>query len=309
MDKTSHAQLTQQAAAWLVALDGGTADTEDFERWRTDDPRHAAAFAEVTHAWQELDRLRPIRSEHVPSPPIISRRNLFRAAAATGVVGIASAAGFPFLNEASATTGIGERRVIKLPDGTRIELNTRTRVRWPRLLGHRKLWLDQGEIAIDVVPGDSPFTLIAVKTVSLDSGQYNVRADADVVTLLPLRGQAVVGGKPVGVGHMGSITRSGAAVAVADGDARERSTGWQRGEIIFDGETIADAAAEYNRYLERPIIVADPDLARQRLGGRFQSGDPMPFLQALADGFGARVTDTGQGPIIISSRQKKSGDG
>lgn len=300
--------MTQEAAAWLVALDGGTANTDDFERWRAGDPRRAAAFAEVAHAWKELDRLRPTRSEQASSSPAISRRHLFRAAAAASVVGIASVAGFPFVNEASAATGIGERRVIKLPDGTRIELNTRTRVRWPRLLGHRKLWLDQGEIALDVVPEGDPFTLIAVKTVLLSSGQFNVRADADVLTLLPLRGRAVVGGKPISVGHMGSITSMGATVAAADMDARERSTGWQRGEIIFDGETIADAAAEYNRYLERPITLADPGLARQRLGGRFQSGDPLPFLQALADGFGASVTDKGQGPIVVSSRQKKSVD-
>ncbi|MFX6182809.1 DUF4880 domain-containing protein, partial [Acinetobacter baumannii] len=80
------------------ALDGGTGDCADFERWRAADPRHAAAFAEVAHAWQELDRLRPRRSKHETTPTAISRRTLIRAAAAASIVGVAGVVGFPFVN-------------------------------------------------------------------------------------------------------------------------------------------------------------------------------------------------------------------
>lgn len=306
MDKTSHAQLTEEAAAWLVALDGGTADPESFERWRVADPRHAGAFAEVAHAWQQLDMLRATRTSRAPAPSSVSRRGLLRAAAAASAVGFVGVAGFPFANEASAETGIGERRVITLADGTQVDLNTRTRVRWPRFIGNRKLWLDQGEVAISVAQGSGPFTVIGPEAISLDRGQYNVRVDTEVLTLLPLQGRALVGGNAIIVGQIGSVTNAGSTVAALDPEARERSVGWQRGEIIFDGETIADAAAEYNRYLPRPIVLVDPALAHQRLGGRFKSADPKPFLQALTDGFGASVVDSGQGPIIVSTPQKKS---
>lgn len=305
MAKTSHAQVTREAAEWLVALDSGTADLAGLERWKAIDPRHSAAFAEAAYAWGELDRLRPTRSEQPVAARAVTRRTALRAAAAAGLVAIAGVAGFPFANTAWAETGIGERRRIVLPDGTRVALNTRTRVGWPRLFGQRTLWLAQGEVALDVAPGGAPFTLVAVKTVSLESGQYDVRREAEVLTLLPLRGRATVGGTPIKVGDIGAITQGNATVAAADANARERAIGWQRGDIIFDGETIAGAAAEYNRYLVRPIVVVDPTLARQRLGGRFRSADPLPFLQALVDGFGASVADAGAGPIIVSTAQKK----
>lgn len=308
MVKTSHAQVTREAAEWLAAIDSGTADLAGLERWKAADPRHSAAFAEAAYAWETLDRLRPTRSEQPIAAHALTRRTALRAAAVASFVGIAGVAGFPFANAASAETGIGERRRITLPDGTQVALNTRTRVGWRRLLGRRTLWLEQGEVGLDVAPGAEPFTLVAVKTVSLERGQYNVRRDAEVLTLLPLRGRATVGGTPINVGDIGAITPGNATVAAADANARERAIGWQRGDIIFDGETIAAAAAEYNRYLARPIVLVDPTLARQRLGGRFRSADPVPFLQALSDGFGASVVDTGQGPIIVSTLQKKRGD-
>jgi transmembrane sensor len=308
MVKTSHAQVTREATEWLAAIDSGTADLAGLERWKAADPRHSSAFAEAVYAWEALDRLRSTRSEQPVAARAITRRTALRMAAAAGVVGIAGVSGFPFANAASAETGIGERRRVTLPDGTQVELNTRTRVRWPRLVGQRTLWLEHGEVALDVAPGATPFRLVADKAVSLDSGQYNVRREEEVLTLLPLRGQATVGGTPIKVGDIGAITQGTATVAAADANARERALGWQRGDIIFDGETIAAAAAEYNRYLARPIVLVHPTLARQRLGGRFRSNDPLPFLQALADGFGARVVDTGEGPIIVSIREKKRGD-
>lgn len=305
MVKTSHAQVTREATEWLAALDSGTADLAGLDRWKAADPRHSAAFAEAAYAWEQLDRLRPTRSEQPVPRPAITRRTALRVAAAASLVGLAGVAGFPFANAASAETGIGERRRITLPDGTQVALNTRTRVGWPRLVGQRTLWLERGEVALDVAPGAQPFTLVAAKTVALDRGQYNVRREAEVLTLLPLHGRATVGGTPIKVGDVAAITPGMATVAAADANARERAIGWQRGDILFDGETIAAAATEYNRYLARPIVLVDPTLARERLGGRFRSTDPRPFLQALVDGFGATVVDTGQGPILVSTPQKK----
>ncbi len=38
---------------------------------------------------------------------------------------------------------------------------------------------------------------------------------------------------------------------------------WQSGEIVFDGMPLGRAVAEFNRYLDRKIIVGDPS---DRLG-------------------------------------------
>lgn len=79
--------LSDEAIQWLIALDCGSADTEAFEAWRSADPRHAAAFAQVAATWRRTTdprlpaMLDPISLEEteaeeeiVPAPPAMLDR-------------------------------------------------------------------------------------------------------------------------------------------------------------------------------------------------------------------------------------------
>ena len=61
---------------------------------------------------------------------------------------------------------------------------------------------------------------------------------------------------------------------------------WQKGQLQFNGESLADAVAEYNRYLARPIEITDTSIRTIRLGGRFSTTDPAEFCRALDQIYG-----------------------
>ncbi len=69
------------------------------------------------------------------------------------------------------------------------------------------------------------------------------------------------------------------AIAVAD---TERSTSWRQGRLVFRGDALADAVAEFNRYSEHQIFVADPTLARLPVSGEFATAHRENFIAAVS---------------------------
>lgn len=301
--------LVEEAAAWLVRLDAGTADEAAFETWRGTDPRHASVFAQVAATWKRTGELRGVAQEPpapLPEParPGLTRRTLLGSAAASGAAAAIGATMLLWDQRAYAETAVGERRTIRLPDGSRAELNTNTRIAW-RFSERRELWIEQGEAAF-VVASDlvRPFVLRAqAMRAVLDTGQYTLRLEPGRARLVTLAGRARIDDgagseRALLPGH--AATATGAALteaALSPGEA-ERLAAWRRGEIIFDGMTLGAALGEFNRYLPRPLTLASRDLASVRLGGRFYSDDPQGFLSALHDGFGIS-SRAGDGEILL----------
>ena len=70
------------------------------------------------------------------------------------------------------------------------------------------------------------------------------------------------------------------------------STGW-RGLLIFDGEDLAEAAAQVNRYASVPIVVDDEKLGQYAFVGVFRIGESKAFADSAAAAFDARVVEEG----------------
>lgn len=301
-------QITEQAADWLVRLDAGSADAEAFEAWRGADPRHASAFAQVAAAWKRTGDLRGMRAPEPAAPSVVApepalpaheqpervgRRTMLRALAASGigVVALGSAGLLLTTRRASAETARGERRTVALPDGSRVELNTSTRIEW-RFGERRELWMDSGEAGLAVADDLARPMLLHSGGVqaAIESGRYNLRAENADLRLTVFAGRARLehdGRSAVArAGQQAQIDAGALAVRDLTPDALDAALAWRRGEIHFDGMTLAQAAAEYNRYLPRRMVVADPQAAGLRLGGRFLIDEPSDFLRALAEGFG-----------------------
>src|SRR3546814_8338939 len=52
--------------------------------------------------------------------------------------------------------------------------------------------------------------------------------------------------------------------------------------IVFDGDSVAEAVAEFNRYNIRKIELADAGLGEQKMVGRFRTNEPDAFARAVA---------------------------
>lgn len=299
----------EDAAEWLAAMDAGTASRQDFEAWRAGDPRRAVAFAQVVDACQQIDRLRAVH-ERAPAPPQrLSRRTLMRAGAIAG--GTAVAGGFLAVSAAArdhAATAVGERRTLILDDGTRVEMNTDTRISWRIKDGARSIWLEAGEIALDVraPAGTRPDLRLSANGTdfNLRGGLFNARLQPESLDLLVLSGQAEMEGgarKTVKAGTFAQVIGRNISVRPAEPVALDRAQSWKNGQLVFEGESLDFVVAEFNRYLTDKLLVADPKLSRIRLGGRFTTTDPKDLLAALRASFGVHAQRSESGAIMLTA--------
>jgi transmembrane sensor len=309
-DAKSRDEIAATAAGWLVRLDAGSADPADFDAWRNSDPRHASVFAQMAATWKQSGDLRWAAATEEPvAPPdptpdstaveeaATAWPGMNRRAAITGLAaGVAAmVAGTSYWMQTRrdfATTGIGERRILRLPGGALANLNTGTEIAW-RIGDTLEVWVEKGEVALQLAGEGASRAVLHAATIraELTGGAYNLRLFNQGPRLAVMAGTAIVSGtngfaETLRANEVLIGDASGYAKAPLSSEERAQADAWQRGEIIFDGMELADALDEFNRYLSEPIRLADPAIGAIRLGGRFRTEDPSGFLQSLNDGFG-----------------------
>jgi transmembrane sensor len=314
-EKPSWDALRAEAADWLAAMDTGQGSRDAFEKWRDADPRHAAAFAQVANALMTMDRLKPELKARVPAVTVTSRRVLltagigaFAGAVAVGGFAVATA-------KSSLTTRVGERKTHTLPGGGLLQLNTASKVQYRSRSEVTEIWLREGELSLNLSLSSGLCRLYAAdRMVELTGATVNARLRGNLLDLAVVAGSCVI--LPAGTKARRKAAAPAPTVVKANHAVLSGATqsiirplndvdtafltGWPKGDLIFEGQTLETAIAEYNRYLPNKIVVADASLSGIRLGGRFTTRDPSAFLKALHQGFGIRATDDGKGNIALT---------
>lgn len=303
-----HTDLTDEAAAWLAALDAGCADVAAFEAWRAADIRHAVAFAEVAGAWRDMDRLRHAEADQsaivdpiAPAPASHSRRQIVRAAASVAAV-VAVGGGLAYRAQARdmATTAVGQRKSLAVAPGVSLDLNTDSCIYWRDGMPIR-LWLDRGEVAIALAADRQAQLMTPAGRFQLRPGAYNARLRGGGCELAVVKGGlSSAGDLDMRAGDTAFVTARLVGARTHDGDDLGRVTAWQRDTLVLNGESLDYALAEVNRYLPNKIVIGDPLLSRLRLGGTFATTDPAEFLQALRTSFNVRATRIGTGQVVLT---------
>ena len=87
-------------------------------------------------------------------------------------------------------------------------------------------------------------------------------------------------------------------LAPAEMDAR---LAWQRGMLIFNGETLEVVLAEIDRYTNTEFLLADDSLRTVRIGGYFRAGDIDGLLIALRENFNIDWRRDEKNRVILSA--------
>jgi len=93
-------------------------------------------------------------------------------------------------------------------------------------------------------------------------------------------------------------TRIAAALDPAE---TERRLAWRQGRLVLQGETLAAAAAEFNRYNARRIVIRDPRLGQRTFVGQYRIDQPERFADDVHLLLGVPVA-LGPGAIEIGAR-------
>lgn len=278
-----------EAAAWVARLRGPERDeaTEAaFRRWLESDPAHAAAFDCATEIWQAIGGAAALSPRKARSP---ERARVLAGLAAVAVLG--GLGGAYALRDPSYTTHIGEQRSVRLADGSRIALNTDTKVVVRYTEGRRDIRLVRGEAQFDVARNpDRPFTVTAEgQQVRALGTSFIVRDHGKAIAVTLLEGKVSVtpvkapdAAKAVTLTPGQRLRTAPKAPPVLDRPKLETVTAWRSGEILLDDTTLADAIAEMNRYSPRPLALENEDIGALRISGIFRSGESEAFARTIS---------------------------
>jgi len=211
------------------------------------------------------------------------------------------------------STHIGGKQTSPLADGSSVTLNTDTDLRVRITAGRRDLALTRGEALIKAAHDETrPMRLVVGATVIRTSGaNFDVRRrPSGQVDVLVSEGRVATetdeswlslnhSARRLGIvtaGYMASIRPGAIEVSRLDTGELARQTAWLRDVLDFRGETLAQAAEEFNRYNTRKIVIDDPKIATRRVGGVFLDTDPESFVAALALTMDIRATRVEAGP-------------
>ncbi|MBS0473462.1 MAG: FecR domain-containing protein [Proteobacteria bacterium] len=305
---TSAIDIEAQAAQWLAREDAGLTPAAEAARdaWLESATANRVAYLRLRAAWTRADRLAVLRGSAVPRarPGFpLSRRGLAACIAALALCGVI-ALGYAVYPQESYETPVGARETVHLADGSTMELNTNTAVRATIDETNRKLVLDHGEVYLQVVHDPArPFVVIAGRRRITDLGtKFSVRRDGDKVDVLVSEGRVSIVDLdkerivPPVIAKRGTQVLSNAdntLVAIRSPQEVHNALGWRQGLLIFNQETLADAAAEFNRYNRKKLVVQGGAVADTRIGGSFDASNADAFARLMRDGFGFRVEDRG----------------
>ncbi len=307
--------IREQAAEWAVLLDAGglsPAQTRALAEWRGRDPRHARALAFAQATWADLGRL-----GHLHEPPVVPaaapamprpvagrrRRSRLRWAASTAaallvaVVAVDRAPDMLLRLNADYVTSRGEIREVTLPDGSKVDLDSRSAI---------SVAYSDSERRVRLLAGDAVFE--AAPMAGKETRPFVVEYAGATTRALGTR--FVVGGEGQGgwVGMLEHSTRvnlleapaSGAAERVLEegqslrydsrhgirawpGQDPRRASAWQRGLLIFEREPLAQVAEQINRYRGGHVLITDSALAQREVSGMFRLDNLDQALVMLTD--------------------------
>lgn len=305
-------EVRADAAAWLTSMrdPDRTADVEEgFRLWLAEDPRHGAAFELATETWDRAALLSRRPAERVASWERSGFHvSLSRAAVAVAAVALIAvlATAFYFHN-AAVTTGVGEQRALTLVDGTRVFLNTGTRVAIDYDRQRRHLDLKQGEALFEVAKDtpNRPFVVTAGgRAIEALATSFVVRSDPRLLSVTLVEGRVAVDSDAVESDRVimepgQRLTFKGRTPPKLDTPVLDKVTAWQHGQVAFDNTALSDAVAEMNRYSTAQLVVERPETAAVHVSGVFRTGDNVSFAQAMAETYHLRRVDAA-GKIILS---------
>lgn len=293
--------VRDDAARWFVRLQEPAVSADEqqrFDAWLNQHPQHRDEFQLLQGLWTAADLLPAPRLKALAEtrPARRERRPLLRYAVAASVLAVALGLGlFSGLNHpggysAEFSTALGERKHVALPDGSVIDLNSRSRLQVHYEKDRRLIELSEGEAMFSVEHDASrPFVVEAGSgKVTVTGTRFDVRRDVTQTRVAVEQGTVKVQGHDApdnefinltaGLGtHVDAQGKVAAAYAVNPAEL----TAWRGGKLVFNNARLSEVAAEVSRYREQPLTVSNPGVANLRLTSVFKSDNTDALLKAL----------------------------
>jgi transmembrane sensor len=301
------------AAQWYARLHSGVATDSDrsaWNDWLVADPAHLQAWQRMTAVGEQMARVPGALASPALRGADLSRRQVVRS-----VLLLTSASSIGWLGWRSETSrtlfadlrsAVGERRELRLADGSSLLLNTDTSVNQRFDGQQRVLELLSGEILVTTAadPLQRPFKVLTRHGEVLALGtRFIVRSQelGGEVSVLEKAVQVspALGGAMIRVEAGQSVAFNGrSAGALRRNDASVGA--WQQGSIIAIDRPLSELLADISRY-RSGVLRCDPRIAQLKVSGAFPIDNTDRALAALESGLSLRVTQYSRYWVNVSS--------
>lgn len=313
-------EIDARAAYWLERRNFGDWDDAaqtQLAAWLNQSTAHEVAFLRLEAAWMRTGRLAALRLPTGESAKSVPRFRMsaivIGIAASLAIIAVVGIAAERLLQSHAQirtfSTPVGGHELVGFADGTRIELNTNTILRAQMTTESRTVWLEHGEAYFQVKHDAAhPFTVFVGNHRISDLGtEFLVRKDTGRLEVAVEQGRVSFKASdekaPL---QTAFLSRGDAVVATADSTVMEKlplseianELAWRRGILVFRHTRLAAAAAEFNRYNRKKLIVTDPDAANRVIGASFPINDVERFARVAHDVLGLHVEHRGVDIVI-----------
>ncbi|WP_343590527.1 FecR domain-containing protein [Paracidovorax wautersii] len=325
--------VARQAVDWLLELqtEDGSPDApgdarhtrRQWQAWLDADPLHARAWQRIAEVDGQLRGVPPAVALQTLAAPGLQRRHAVRLAVllSAGAGGLLAARqaglGAQAWQQLAAdmATGTGERHEARLPDGTRVWLNTASAVDVRYSATERLIVLRAGEILVRSAPDNAPDAATGTaRPLRVRTAEGLVRAVGTRFTVRQHDGHTAVGvlqgvveltparlGRPalhLAAGEQGRFSREAASAAEP---LQDGAGAWAEGMLVADGVPLGDFIAELSRY--RPgVLRCAPEVAGLRVSGSYPLADTDRVLAALTRALPVQVQSRTRWWVRVAAR-------
>lgn len=223
-------------------------------------------------------------------------------------------------------TDLGERGDIELADGSRVTLNTNTRMQVSFGLSMRNVIIPSGEASFHVAADrNRPFMVRAgnrqfealgtnfnVRVLNPDDVEltvtegnvrvfYSAPADEDLPALARLHDNRILDDTTIGALQTVLVEPGLQFVRKLQADEADSLLAWHQGLIHFEAAPLEEALAEVHRYTNTQFVLGDEKLRKVRIGGQFHTGNVEELLQSLRQQFRIDSRRDAQGRVVLTA--------
>lgn len=280
-------KIRRRALAWVLRFDHSeeqpVTETEraGFDAWFAVDHRHQLAFRTcwVDHAYMAAVALREELSpdsgaQSRPARPSFREipRLLIYGPIAAMVLAFAVVGGLRLMKSDAIVyaTRTGESRHVTLPDGSELQLSTRTQVRWERCAAARCVTLMAGEAYFTVRKDTTKAFVVHVgiggAAIRVIGTQFDVRRHQTEIDVTVAEGTVLVSG----IGNGGTWTRelhvdeqlafnNTGLISDVHQTSASAAVSWREGALEITG-TVPEVICRLSEYIDAPVFY-DPRVA------------------------------------------------
>ena len=319
LSEAEYDAITDAAAHWCMRLHAADCTDEErraFQQWHDAHPLHAFEYEAMLEIWDVAGHL-PRPDTAVVVPVAQPARPWRRYAIAAGVCALAlpltaytgwHLGWLPNSYEHFAATD--NVRQVTLSDGSQLELNLNTDLTFSNYKDERRVTLKKGEAFFTVSHDTShPFVVRAGEgRIRVTGTRFNVWMYEDQVRVNLIAGSVLVSSNRQLPGD-GLRLEPSMQARYKPGDYMpqisqtypdDASLAWRSGKLVLDNLPLSEALPLINRYLEKPLMLADNSTGAIRVGGIYNIKELNNLANSLPKVLPVYLTRNKEGNPVIN---------